>query len=505
MAVTQENIDQFCLITGSHGELAKNLLEACGNSLEMAVNMHMENGESDPTSGPGAVHAPAAGTSGSFRPGPSTDPDDNVRAPIPQKQETLIEPGFEGYEMTNRLNRNSRSRVRSVFDGFRNFEEETLRRENEDVVEQPVIPAGVEVPLTHTQYNRSKKRTLEELFKPPLDIMYRGDWQSARDKATESGRWLLVNIQEPKEFQCQVLNRDLWSNPGVKTIISEHFVFWQQYKQSDEAQRYMTFYKITSWPYIAVIDPRTGENMVTWSHIDANAFPELITEFLSLNPNLETPEKEPPRKKQRQGDKDESNEADGASTVAEMDEEAQLAAAIKASLADTLTSNQQEPDMDLNLSDDEADSPMKRRPNDCPTTDSVGVTEPGAELRGEPLKPTSNGLTNGSVGEDSRQEDGSATTNGKTATWRTYLGQADDPLTNILIRYPDGSRDSWNYPSTSKLKALIEFISEKGYPLDDHEIVANFPRRIISQLDQDKTMKEHSLFPRETLFVQLKD
>ena len=28
----------------------------------------------------------------------------------------------------------------------------------------------------------------------------------------------------------QVLNRDLWSNPGVKAIISEHFVFWQQYK-----------------------------------------------------------------------------------------------------------------------------------------------------------------------------------------------------------------------------------------------------------------------------------
>ena len=32
----------------------------------------------------------------------------------------------------------------------------------------------------------------------------------------------------------------------------------QQYKESDEAVRYMTFYKITDWPYIAIIDPRTG-------------------------------------------------------------------------------------------------------------------------------------------------------------------------------------------------------------------------------------------------------
>ena len=79
----------------------------------------------------------------------------------------------------------------------------------------------------------------------------------------------------------------------------------QQYKESDEAVRYMTFYKITDWPYIAIIDPRTGwipahillssepkqtilgENMVTWSKIDSSTFPELITEFLSLHPRFE--------------------------------------------------------------------------------------------------------------------------------------------------------------------------------------------------------------------------
>ena len=65
-------------------------------------------------------------------------------------------------------------------------------------------------------------------------------------------------VQDAEEFQCQVLNRDLWSNQGVKSIVREHFVFWQQYKESDEAVRYMTFYKISDWPYIAIIDPRTG-------------------------------------------------------------------------------------------------------------------------------------------------------------------------------------------------------------------------------------------------------
>ena len=67
-----------------------------------------------------------------------------------------------------------------------------------------------------------------------------------------------LGLQDAQEFQCQVLNRDLWSNQGVKSIVREHFVFWQQYKESDEAVRYMTFYKISDWPYIAIIDPRTG-------------------------------------------------------------------------------------------------------------------------------------------------------------------------------------------------------------------------------------------------------
>ena len=77
---------------------------------------------------------------------------------------------------------------------------------------------------------KGKKRTLEELFKPPIDMMFKGDFQSARDSATAAKKWLMVNIQDACEFQCQVLNRDVWSNEAVKTILREHFIFWQQYK-----------------------------------------------------------------------------------------------------------------------------------------------------------------------------------------------------------------------------------------------------------------------------------
>ena len=80
-------------------------------------------------------------------------------------------------------------------------------------------------------------------------------FQAARDAAESSKKWLLVNVQDSREFACQMLNRDVWSSEAVKTILREHFVFWQQYQESEEAQRYMTFYPVTVWPHIAVRTP----------------------------------------------------------------------------------------------------------------------------------------------------------------------------------------------------------------------------------------------------------
>ena len=286
MSDSNHEIDQLVAVIGVDREVAANLLEACGGNIEMAVDMHMEDG------GGGGASAGGAAANGH-------DDEEGVRAPIPQKQEVMVGPGYEGYMMNNRVNKTlQQRRVRSVFDGFRDFQAET--KSMEERLEQ-----GLPV-------SRSKKKTLEELFKPPLDLMFQGDWQSARDHAAKTKRWLLVNIQDAQEFQCQILNRDLWSNPGVKMIVKEHFVFWQQYKESDDAARYMTFYTITDWPHVSIIDPRTGENMVTWSKIEVTTFPELITEFLTLHPTLETPSKEPPRKKMR------------SENILEMDEDAQM-------------------------------------------------------------------------------------------------------------------------------------------------------------------------------------
>ena len=101
----------------------------------MAINMHMEGVDvggvagdlglqpqsSDSTIDPVRTNTDA-GPSNSLQgaENPNDLEDDEVRAPIPQKQETLIEAGYEGYQMNNRQNYR-KARIRTVFDGFRNF------------------------------------------------------------------------------------------------------------------------------------------------------------------------------------------------------------------------------------------------------------------------------------------------------------------------------------------------------------------------------------------------
>lgn len=118
----------------------------------------------------------------------------------------------------------------------------------------------------------AKAKRLADLFRPPFDIMFRGAFEEARAAAREQSKWLLVNVQDPTEFACQVLNRDLWSDSFVKDIVRESFVFLQYGNESSEGKRYLTLYPVKHYPYVAIIDSRTGK-MLTMGEFDRLTFP----------------------------------------------------------------------------------------------------------------------------------------------------------------------------------------------------------------------------------------
>ena len=132
-----------------------------------------------------------------------------------------------------------------------------------------------------------------------------------------------------------------------------HFIF-QQYKESEDAQRYMTFYPVNEWPYVSILDPRTGELLVTRNKLEASTFCDLVTEFLTLHPSLadeKTTSKpnddkdEPPNKKSKT-----------TASILDADEDDQLAAAIQASLAEsTKQTKKTVENSDSELSDEDND------------------------------------------------------------------------------------------------------------------------------------------------------
>ncbi|VDI12839.1 Hypothetical predicted protein [Mytilus galloprovincialis] len=82
MATNVDNaiLEQFCAITGATNEVGVRLLEACNCNLDMAIGMHMDSNTDGVVTENDQPSTSDYGNDG-----------DEVRAPIPQRSETLVE------------------------------------------------------------------------------------------------------------------------------------------------------------------------------------------------------------------------------------------------------------------------------------------------------------------------------------------------------------------------------------------------------------------------------
>jgi UBX domain-containing protein 7 len=175
------------------------------------------------------------------------------------------------------------------------------------------------------------------MFRPPWEIITRvSSFDEAKTEGRDQDKWILVNVQDPSVFDCSVLNRDLWKDKEVQTVIKEHFIFVQFTKDDEKlaAREYMQYYFSASsredtnaYPHIAIIDPRTGEQVKIWSGApipEKADFLMQIFEFLdrySLNEDAKNPVAK--RKSERRTERD----------VSRMTEEEMLEMALQESLS----------------------------------------------------------------------------------------------------------------------------------------------------------------------------
>ncbi|XP_033096455.1 UBX domain-containing protein 7-like [Anneissia japonica] len=518
-------VEQFRSVTGASVDVGRKLLEICNGNLEMAISMQLD----------GVVDTP--GSSSVSQSSAVESPEDNVRAPIPQKREVLVQdiPVFGPRPRR-------RGAPGSVFDRFRDFRAET--RQQEEMIRGLSNNKGGE---------SAKKRTLEDLFRPPLDIMHKGTLATAREVGQQQGHWLLVNVQDVQEFSCQKLNRDVWSDPAVKRFINQSFVFWQVYHDSEEGQKYCQFYKVVSFPYVSILDPRTGELLASWSKLDSVAFCDLVTKFLRDYPCFDRDGFSPPKKKARK------------ESIIDADEESQLKAAIAASMSETSCKTSQqsshkktiyvdsdsEPELLYESgscqsgSDDESCSyvegenhrtnNIKKGPEsdvDIETLDEIEAvdghivvvdnfvakeTESKAVKQKDSLETTlpneneeigsttvilKNHKGNESAGGSTSINHTDGTNNVNDADEKKKSSKENDSEAKIMLRLPDGARKQLNLPGRSTLVDLTTCVKKEGFSSERYELVTNFPRRQLSYMDGDTTLEEAGLVPHDTVFVQ---
>ncbi|CEM17567.1 unnamed protein product [Vitrella brassicaformis CCMP3155] len=178
--------------------------------------------------------------------------EDDVRAPMPQYRDRLIDSG------PHRMGMEANRAADMALDAMMNFGE-------------PANPG---------------EEAWGQMFRPPKDLLYVSDLKTALEEAKRQDKWVLVNIQKHDEFLSLELNRDVWSDETVKDIIQSSFIFWQRPSDTAEGQLFIQRYPPRSYPVIAVLDPRTGRQVQSWEpkkFSTAVAAADFLTSFLDKN------------------------------------------------------------------------------------------------------------------------------------------------------------------------------------------------------------------------------
>ncbi|MCJ1387813.1 hypothetical protein MMC18_000656 [Xylographa bjoerkii] len=277
---------------------------------------------------------------------------EGYRAPMARTTETLVGP--ESYDLTDR--EDLRAAVEEQVRARRDYRQRGRGGANIPGIfnQRPGSSSiwnqnGSPISSEHVQTSRApagasdKHTLLAEMYRPPFDLMSRLSWEDARTEGKDTEKWILVDVQDPAIFDCQVLNRDLWKNDGIKETVKENFIFMQFSKDDPKGSQYLQYYfqnreNQDAYPHIAIVDPRTGEQVKVWSGPPAPKPDDFLVELYEFldRYSLSVTAKNPVAKRKPEPRKEKE--------VEKMTEEEMLEMAMQNSLAGTSRPKDGDPD-----------------------------------------------------------------------------------------------------------------------------------------------------------------
>jgi len=264
----------FCSMTGleTAPDFARGILENHGWNLESATHAFM---------------AMSGDTTTNESTNTAQVDSDGVRAPIPQKEERLYDDRDEymqrvqmqqllmrglmpsslmdgGMRRTSGRIGSATSRMASAVDPFADYSSASWQQRG------MMGSAAAAVPAASSSSSRRRPHAsnanLSRLFAPPDHLLYRsatGDlsWEAALDEAMQQKKFLLINVQQADEFASHQLNRDVWRNRQIESLVKQHYIFVQVASSTASGARYSQLYHPPSMPTIAILHPLTREKL----------------------------------------------------------------------------------------------------------------------------------------------------------------------------------------------------------------------------------------------------
>lgn len=270
MSNIEDNIPLFISITNcSDANTAKHYLDMCNNDLNQSIQLFFDtsNGNNNDYTAPMTFNTEVL-----------NDFTDEPDVFIPEVQYG----GVGGY-----------------YEDLRDDDESSLDFEVSDDFNSSDQSDDSDVVEVDYNGNFITKETHEEklkrMFSKPMDLIFNKgyDITSLKLHAKRRNKWILINIQDINNFECMKLNRDIWSDPIIKCIIKEKFLFNQFDKTERAGREYLFLYPLNEkvpgivrkkptriindgvvrdefgdrleLPVIGIIDPITGALMECWN------------------------------------------------------------------------------------------------------------------------------------------------------------------------------------------------------------------------------------------------
>jgi len=574
-AVDSEVLTQFVSITGAEESIARDILSACNSDLANSLSHYfaiqdaggtiagpsggdesrgaasaqtehrndaMDTGVAAPTSTAAPFAHDTTESDAAFAAALAREEQpfsgENVRAPIAERMDTLVQEGRSAREDGHLLRAGERAAFLGVdtpstalYDRDFGSGAASAARTVEDASS---LPRG-------STFGASS--SLAGLYRPPNRILIYGSLEKALETGARNNKWILVNIQAHNEFSSIVLNRDVWGDEAVQALVGSAFYLWQRYLATADGERYKTYYAFDNLPHVALLDPRTGERLLVWEssgdpswHLTPERLLSDLTDFLD-NHSLEQDALGPTHMRKTRALEEfafgaiETASAPGAADgdfvptdgdISMMDEDAQMAAAIAASMGEHTGHgiNSQHTES----ADGAADENMYSRSPEFQRMLSSAVSRENAELnaqrhiireqdeeyqmalaidrsraemqRQEQLEAERAALeTQRTLEErDARRE--------KIARRVPAEPQAEAAqITELAIRLPSGKRLIRRFRLNHTIQSVLDYVvTEAELSEGAFDLLSTYPRKVFTSTP-DMTLESAGLFPKAALIV----